>query len=96
MAAYIIGEFEVTDPATYETYRPLAAAAVAKHGGRYLVRGGATVPLDGSRDLKRTIVVEFPSLAEARAFYQSKEYQAALMIRLGSSTGRLFIVEGVS
>ena len=95
MAAYIIGEIEITDPVLYETYRPLAAAAIALHGGRYLVSGGDGQLLEGDSPLNRTVVLEFEDVAAARAFYDSEDYQAALPIRLGSSKGRLYIVNGV-
>ena len=42
MAAYIYGNIEITDPALYEQYRAEVPAVIAAHGGRYLVRGGAT------------------------------------------------------
>jgi uncharacterized protein (DUF1330 family) len=47
MAAYAVAEIEITDPAAYEGYRPLAAAAVEKYGGRFLVRGGRTETVEG-------------------------------------------------
>ena len=42
MAAYIIAEVEVTDPAAYERYRPIALETVTKYGGKFIVRGGAS------------------------------------------------------
>ena len=44
---YIDAELEVTDPALFETYRPLAAASIAAFGGRYVVRGGDPKVLEG-------------------------------------------------
>lgn len=95
MAGYLIGEIEVTDPETYARYRPLAAAAIARHGGRYLVRGGEAATLEGQGDPKRLVVVEFPSVEQARAFYNSPDYQEVLKLRLLSSTGRMIVVDGV-
>ena len=46
MPAYVVVEISVQDPVTYETYRELAPASIAAHGGRYLVRGGTTEVLD--------------------------------------------------
>lgn len=94
MSAYIIGEITITNPEGYAAYRPLAAAAIAKHGGRYLVRGGDTEALEGD-GWKRVVVVEFPTIEQARAFYYSPDYQAALPLRQKNSTGRLTIVAGV-
>jgi len=47
MAAYVIGEIEVTDPATYEDYRKQVLAVVTKHGGRFIARGGKAETLEG-------------------------------------------------
>jgi len=95
MPAYVIVELSVTDAATYERYKPVAEASVAAYGGTYKVRGGRTEQLEGERVPDRLIVLEFPDLATARAWYNSPEYQAALPIRLaGAKTARLFLIEG--
>ena len=77
MPAYIVVDGEVTDPARYEAYKKLAQAAIAKHGGRYLVRGGETTcsRANGSRGASSSL--EFPSADAIRRFYDSPEYQAA-------------------
>ena len=94
MAAYVIADVRVTDPTGYEPYRPLAAASIARFGGRYLARGGATVLLEGQPPPERIVVIEFPDAAAAQRWYQSEEYQAALKIRQAASQGRLILVEG--
>ena len=91
---YVVAEIAVTDAAAYEDYKPKAAALVAKYGGRYLVRGGPVRPLEGANPAGRVAVVEFDSVAQALAFYTSREYQDAAKIRQRSSTSRFFIVEG--
>lgn len=94
MSAYVIAEVEVTDAAAYEPYRPLAAASIARFGGRFLVRGGAAQRLEGEREPKRVVVIEFPDVETARRWYHSREYQSALKIRQAASRGRLILVEG--
>lgn len=94
MPAYILADVEVTDPAGYEPYRPLAAASIARFGGRFLVRGGAAELLEGSPAPNRTVVIEFPDIETARRWYRSEEYQSALKIRQAASRGRLILVEG--
>ena len=62
MSALIIVDIEVTDPVLYEEYKRLASASIAAHGGRYLVRGGASEVLDGGRHtLRRPQVPEIPT-----------------------------------
>ena len=94
MKAYWIAHVTVTDPAAYTGYQALATAAFAAHGARFLARGGAHEVLEGPA-LDRHVVIEFPSLAAARACYQSAEYQAAKARRDGAAVAHVVIVEGL-
>ena len=94
MPAYVIGDIRVTDAAQYETYVPLALATITHYGGRVLAAGATLELLDGGPVPERT-VVEFPDAAAAGRWYRSPEYQAALPIRLRSSQGRAFLIEGI-
>jgi uncharacterized protein (DUF1330 family) len=94
MPAYLIVEVRVTNPEPYAAYRDLATASVARHGGRFLVRGGTITPLEGEWHPERFVIIEFPSVDAARAFYGSDDYQEALKVRLANSVGKAFIVEG--
>jgi uncharacterized protein (DUF1330 family) len=96
MAAYVIADVRVTDPAGYEPYRPLAAASIARFGGRFLVRGGETQLLEGAPAPERVVVIEFPDAESARRWYFSPEYQEALKIRQANSSGRLILVDGAA
>lgn len=95
MSAYLVVDCTVTDPEKYEDYKRLAAPAVERHGGRYLVRGGETIVLEGSWRPSRIIVLEFPTLAQAKAFYGSAEYAAARAARQGAADMKLIAVAGV-
>ena len=94
MAGYLIVEVEVTDPKAYEDYRPLAGASIARHGGKFLVRGGKTETLEGGWAPKRIVVVEFPSVEAAKKFYNSEDYQEALKLRLAASRSKAILIEG--
>lgn len=96
MPAYVLVEVRVTNPEPYAGYRDLAGASVARHGGRFLVRGGAVTPLEGDWNPQRLVVIEFPSVEAATAWYHSDDYQEALKIRLANSVGKALIVEGHS
>jgi uncharacterized protein (DUF1330 family) len=91
---YILAEVEVTDPALFDTYRPLAAATIAAFGGRYLVRGGATKTLEGGGKTARMVLLEFPSPERAMEWYRSTEYQEALVIRLKAATTDVCMLTG--
>jgi uncharacterized protein (DUF1330 family) len=94
LPAYIIADIQVTDPAAYDGYQPLAAASVARFGGRFAVRGGKIDLLEGAPEPERIVVIEFPDVDTARRLYRSEEYQEALKIRQSASRGRVFLVEG--
>ena len=94
--AYLIGEVEVHDPEQYAKYTAKTPDAIAKHGGKFIVRGGAWDALEGEAPKGRVVVIEFPSLDAARAFYQSDDYQPLIPIRQSASEGRLFLVEGAA
>jgi uncharacterized protein (DUF1330 family) len=94
MTAYFIAEVEVTNPAGYEPYRPLAAASIAQYGGKFMARGGSAELIEGGPAPKRIVVIEFADAAAARRWYNSPEYQRALPIRQANSTARAFIVDG--
>jgi uncharacterized protein (DUF1330 family) len=95
MAAYVIAEVEVTDPAAYEEYRKKVPATIAQYGGKYLVRGGATETKEGGWTPARFVILEFPSMAEARRWYDSPEYAPALAIRKRASKSKLIFAEGL-
>ena len=95
MTAYVLGDIRVTDAAQYETYVPQALATISQYGGRVLAAGSTLELLDGGSAPERTVIIEFPDAAAARRWYRSPEYQAALPIRLRSSQGRVFLVEGM-
>ena len=94
MAAYLVCDIKVTDPTQYEDYKKLAQAAVAHYGGRYLVRGGETAVLEGTWPPNRVVMLEFPDLARARAFYDSPEYKAARKARAGAAQMNMVAVAG--
>lgn len=95
MPAYWISHVTVSDEEAYGRYAKLATEAIAKHGGRFLARGGRHIQLEG-RDRPRNVVAEFPSLEAAEACYRSPEYQAALEHARGASERDLVLVEGAA
>ena len=94
MAGYVVVEVDVTDSAAYEEYRKVVPATIAKYGGRFLVRGGAIESKEGGWQPKRLVVLEFPSLEDARKWYASPEYAPALALRLKAARSKLLLVEG--
>ena len=93
--AYVIVDMEVTDPERYAAYRELAGPAVEAAGGRYLARGGTTAVFEGDRVPHRIVILEFPDLPTARAWYDSPAYLEARTARQGAAVGSFIAVEGV-
>lgn len=91
--AYLIAHATVTDPEAYKLYQQANAAPLARHGAKFLVRGGAQEVVEGQMR-PRSVILEFASLADATAFYNSPDYQAAIALRAGVSTADICIVEG--
>ena len=94
MTAYLISDVSVLDAQAFQEYRARAAPSIAQHGGRYLARGGEIVPLEGAWHPSNIIVVEFPSLDKARAWYNSPEYAQALQFRDKALKRNMIFVDG--
>ena len=94
MAAYVIGEIEVNDPALYEEYRKQVMAVVTKYGGKFIVRGGKVETLEGGWAPRRFVALEFPSMEQAQKWYRSPEYAPLIELRKKASRGKLILVEG--
>jgi uncharacterized protein (DUF1330 family) len=95
MPAYVIANVNVQDAAAFEEYRRQVPATIAKHGGRYVVRGGHVERLEGAWNPTRLVVLEFPSMAEARRWYDSEEYRAPKALRMTCAVTDVILVEGV-
>jgi uncharacterized protein (DUF1330 family) len=95
MPAYIIVETDIHDPEQYEQYKAASPGAVAAGGGRFVVRGGELAVLEGDWHPSRLVVLEFPDLDAAKAFYESEEYEAAKQLRHGAARLNMVAVQGV-
>lgn len=96
MPAYVIVDLQdIIDAEKLNAYRPHGFAAVQKYGGRYLARGGETASLEGGWTSQRVALLEFDTLEQARAWYDSPEYRAARKIRDGASRTRILAIAGV-
>jgi len=94
-SAYIIANVDVTDPTQYEQYKKLSTIAMQAQGAEVCVRGGAVQVLEGDWNPARLVVLKFPSVEQAKAFYASTEYEAAKAARAGAAVMRMILVEGV-
>ena len=96
MPAYVIVNTDIRDAASYEEYRRRAPATVQAHGGRYLARGGSMEILEGDWKPVRVVMLEFPSLEQAKGWLASPEYREIMPIRQRCARCDFVLVDGVS
>jgi uncharacterized protein (DUF1330 family) len=95
VAAYVIAEVEIVNPEGYKEYTKTVPGTIAQYGGRFLVRGGSATVLEGDWPQLRRVIIEFPSVQAARAWWDSPEYAKPKAMRQANSKGRLILLEGV-
>jgi uncharacterized protein (DUF1330 family) len=94
-SAYVLANVNVTNPQQYEEYKRLSTIAMKAHGAEVCVRGGKTEVLEGDWTPDRVVLLKFPSIEKAKAFYASPEYKAAIQARQGAALMRMVLIEGV-
>ena len=95
MAAYWIGAHAIADAAAFDDYLRQVIPMIERHGGRYLTRAGAHEVLEGEWWPNRVVVVEFPSMAALKGWYDSAEYQPLIAMRRAAATDLLIAVDGI-
>jgi uncharacterized protein (DUF1330 family) len=96
VAAYVIANINIEDPVRYEDYKHMVPGTLAAFGGRFIVRGGDVEVLEGNWRPGRLVIIQFPSVERARAWWNSQGYAEARALRQATSTGTLLILEGLS
>ncbi len=95
MAAYVVVDVEVRDKDQYEDYKRMVPPTLTPYGGRFIVRGGAAEALEGEWSPKRMVIVEFPSVEHAKAWWSSEEYAEAKALRQATADTRMIVVAGI-
>ena len=95
MAAYVIADVDVKDPVRYKNYRDMVLPTITAYGGRFVARGGQVDVLEGTWRPTRLVIVEFPSVERAKAWWGSPEYAEARALRQATSVGSLIVIDGV-
>jgi len=95
MAAYIIIRLNTDNPQSLREYQAVTPPIIEKYHGRFLARGGDVETLEGPREERRIVIIEFPTLAEAKAFYHSPEYTVARKLREGKAVAEFIAIEGL-
>ena len=95
MSAYVVVEVEVRDASVYERYKKLAPPSISAYRGRYIARGGSTETLEGEWMPKRLVLLEFPDVKTARAWWSSPEYAEAKALRQSCASTDMVVIGGV-
>ncbi len=95
MSAYVIVKATVSDPEQFGKYREAAGPTSGAHGGEVQVRGAVGEVLEGSDDGRGVVVIKFPSVEQAKSWWNSPEYRAAAKLREGAAEFDVILVEGV-
>jgi uncharacterized protein (DUF1330 family) len=94
-AYFLVDVREVKDAAKMEQYRARVAPVVEKFGGRYIVRGGPFEVVEGSYQPVLPVLIEFPSMAQARRWYDSEEYRDLKQLRLAATVSNGIFLTGL-
>jgi len=92
---YVIADVTVTNDRQYAEYRKWSTLAMRAHDAEVVVRGGAIEVLEGPWQPTRMVILKFPSMEKARAFYHSHQYRRARNAREGAAVMRMVLVEGM-
>lgn len=90
----MIADIGIINSERYEEYRLAVREAIERNGGRYLARGGDVTVLEGTWNPTRLVIIEFPTLAQAKNFYQSPEYLKTRALRQNAAMVNMILAEG--
>ncbi|MCY3867374.1 MAG: DUF1330 domain-containing protein [Chloroflexi bacterium] len=94
MPAYLLVRANITDMEQYAEYMKLTPAIAEKYGGKFLIRGGDKVILEGPDQPERIVLLKFDSIEAAQRMYNSDEYQAAIKLREGAAEASFVVIDG--
>ena len=96
MAAYCLFDLRrVKNAAQMELYRESVLETVDHYGGRFLVVGGVCDVREGDTQPVYPVMIEFPSLEQARSWYDSEEYRHLKALLLAAVDAHAFIMQGL-
>ena len=94
MKAYLVLDLTVEDFARFKPYMAEIPAFIAKHAGRYIVRGVEPTTIEGDWTPERLVIIEFPERENAQAFLDDPEIKDLFKLRHATTTSRLVLVDG--
>ena len=95
MSAFVIVQVQIRDSEPYERYKLLTPSSIAAYGGRFVVRGAPVETLEGTWKPPRLVVLEFPTMELAKAWWSSPEYAEAKALRQSCADTEMILVAGL-
>lgn len=95
MAAFVIVEIKIHNRELYTSYTQLTPETIAEYNGEFVARGGETIVLEGDWNPKRVVLLKFPSIDRANAWWHSESYSRARKIRQKAASTNMIIVDGI-
>ena len=95
MKTYIIVDVDIQDPVRYEDYKKMTPSSLVPFEGRFIARGGQTVTLEGDWKPNRLVILEFPSIEKAKAWWSSDTYAPAKALRQSIAETKMIMIEGI-
>lgn len=92
MPAYWMARARVHTPEEYKKYAEQVPAILADHGGKVLARGGDFKIMEGTDHFQRFVIIEFPTMEQGIACFNSEAYQSAAKFRRTDGAGEVEIV----
>lgn len=96
MTAYWIVDVNISDPVAFEAYKAEVPGLIARHGGVYVVVGGAQEVTEGTWQPTFLVMVRFPDRAAIHAFLSDPDYAPLKALRLEAATTHAIAVDGLS
>ncbi|MDA1258152.1 MAG: DUF1330 domain-containing protein [Chloroflexi bacterium] len=92
MAAYLVANYNVTNPEAFEAYPPAASPTVIAHGGELLAADAESEAIEG-QPRKVTVILRFPSKEAAHAWHSSDEYVKIMHLRTDNTEGVVILAD---
>jgi uncharacterized protein (DUF1330 family) len=94
MKAYLVLDLSVNDIAGFKRYIAEIPAFIARHSGRYIVRGVEPTTIEGDWAPERLVIIEFPEREKAQAFLDDPDAQDLFKLRHTTTTSKLLLADG--
>jgi uncharacterized protein (DUF1330 family) len=94
-AYFFVDTREIKDAANMEEYKARVTPVVEKFGGRYLVIGGPFEVVEGEWGPVFPVLIQFPSMDQARRWYDSEDYRELKRLRLAATSGSGVFIAGL-